>query len=64
MPDAPMHWGAEALWQQLLPLLPGLSVEVVERIPLEVEPHAANIHYLRTKQEKLGHLFSALNLPR
>ena len=31
MPDAPMHWGAEALWQQLLPLLPGLSVEVVER---------------------------------
>ena len=31
MNDAPMHWGAEALWQQLLPLLPGLSVEVVER---------------------------------
>jgi BirA family biotin operon repressor/biotin-[acetyl-CoA-carboxylase] ligase len=31
MPDAPMHWGAEALWQALLPLLPGLSVEVVER---------------------------------
>lgn len=32
MADAvPMHWGAEALWQQLLPLLPGLSVEVVER---------------------------------
>jgi BirA family biotin operon repressor/biotin-[acetyl-CoA-carboxylase] ligase len=26
-----MHWHAEALWQQLLPLLPGLSVEVVER---------------------------------
>lgn len=27
----PMQWGAEALWQQLLPELPGLSVEVVER---------------------------------
>ncbi len=27
----PMHWGAEQLWQQLLPELPGLSVEVVER---------------------------------
>lgn len=27
----PLHWNAEALWQQLLPLLPGLSVEVVER---------------------------------
>lgn len=27
-----LHWGAEALWQQLQPLLPGLSVEVVARI--------------------------------
>ncbi|MDQ2779283.1 MAG: biotin--[acetyl-CoA-carboxylase] ligase [Pseudomonadota bacterium] len=25
------HWGAEALWQQLEPLLPGLSIEVVAR---------------------------------
>jgi BirA family transcriptional regulator, biotin operon repressor / biotin---[acetyl-CoA-carboxylase] ligase len=38
IPDAtlpaasPQHWGAEALWQQLEPLLPGLSVEVVARI--------------------------------
>jgi len=31
MAATPLHWGAEALWQQLLPLLPGLSVEVVER---------------------------------
>jgi len=29
----PLHWGAEALWEQLVPLLPGLSVEVVARIP-------------------------------
>src|SRR5689334_17909974 len=28
----PLHWGAEALWEQLTPLLPGLSVEVVARI--------------------------------
>ncbi len=27
-----LHWGAEALWQQLEPLLPGLSVEVVARL--------------------------------
>lgn len=26
-----LHWGAEALWRQLSPLLPGLSVEVVAR---------------------------------
>src|SRR5437868_2888314 len=32
MPDRPMRWGAEALWEQLTPLLPGLSVEVVARI--------------------------------
>ncbi len=25
------HWGAESLWRELLPLLPGLSVEVVAR---------------------------------
>ena len=32
-PDAaPLHWGAEALWEQLSPRLPGLSVEVVARI--------------------------------
>lgn len=29
----PVRWNAEALWQQLLPLLPGLSVEVVARSP-------------------------------
>ncbi len=26
-----LHWGAETLWQQLEPLLPGLSVEVLAR---------------------------------
>jgi BirA family biotin operon repressor/biotin-[acetyl-CoA-carboxylase] ligase len=32
MPDQPLRWGAEALWEQLTPDLPGLSVEVVARI--------------------------------
>ncbi len=31
-PPPPLRWGAEALWEQLLPELPGLSVEVVARI--------------------------------
>lgn len=31
MTEVAQHWGIEALWQQLLPLLPGLSIEVVER---------------------------------
>ncbi len=32
------------------------------RVALEVQPHAGNINYLRTKKEKLGHLFSELKL--
>ena len=31
MPNSQTQWGAEALWQQLEPLLPGLSVEVLAR---------------------------------
>ena len=31
-PVQSVHWGAEALWQQLEPLLPGLSVEIVRTI--------------------------------
>jgi BirA family biotin operon repressor/biotin-[acetyl-CoA-carboxylase] ligase len=33
MAESPQHlaWGAEALWQQLQPLLPGISVEIVAR---------------------------------
>jgi 3,4-dihydroxy 2-butanone 4-phosphate synthase/GTP cyclohydrolase II len=34
----------------------------VRRVPLEVTPHAGNIEYLRTKREKLGHLFSKLKI--
>ena len=32
-PDATLAWGAQALWQQLVPLLPGLSVEVLRSSP-------------------------------
>jgi len=37
------------------------GVEVVERVALEVKPHSGNIAYLRTKQEKLGHLLTGLD---
>lgn len=36
------------------------GIEVVERVALEVAPHAGNIAYLRTKQAKLGHLLTGL----
>ena len=35
------------------------GIKVVERVPCEVEPHAASKRYLKTKKEKLGHLFSS-----
>ena len=34
----------------------GYGVEIIERVPLEVEPNANNVDYLRTKKEKMGHV--------
>ena len=36
--------------------LEGYGLQIVDRVPLHVLPNAENIHYLRTKQDKLGHL--------
>ena len=36
--------------------LEGFGLEIVERVPVSVPPTQENIAYLRTKQEKLGHL--------
>ena len=33
----------------------GYGVEIVDRVPLEIEPNANNLGYLRTKKEKMGH---------
>lgn len=40
--------------------LEGYGLSIVERVPLETRPTAMNIGYLRTKAEKLGHLFEHL----
>lgn len=34
----------------------GYGLEVVERVSLEIAPHEKNVHYLRTKKNKLGHM--------
>jgi 3,4-dihydroxy 2-butanone 4-phosphate synthase/GTP cyclohydrolase II len=34
----------------------GYGLKVVERVPIEIQPHAANVRYLKTKKKKLGHI--------
>ena len=36
--------------------LEGYGLQVVERVPLEIEPNEHNIRYLITKRDKMGHL--------
>jgi 3,4-dihydroxy 2-butanone 4-phosphate synthase/GTP cyclohydrolase II len=36
--------------------LEGYGLEIVERVPIEIEPNEENQKYLETKRDKLGHL--------
>jgi 3,4-dihydroxy 2-butanone 4-phosphate synthase/GTP cyclohydrolase II len=40
--------------------LSGYGLEIVERIPVEVEYSKENIRYMKTKKEKMGHLLTGL----
>ena len=40
--------------------LEGYGLQITERVPIEVEARRENISYLRTKKDKLGHLFRKL----
>jgi 3,4-dihydroxy 2-butanone 4-phosphate synthase/GTP cyclohydrolase II len=44
-----------------LEALRSAGIDVVERVPLEVEPHATARNYLRAKKEKLGHLIDSIS---
>jgi 3,4-dihydroxy 2-butanone 4-phosphate synthase/GTP cyclohydrolase II len=39
--------------------LEGYGLEIVERVPLESAPNPENLHYLKVKKEKLGHLLES-----
>ena len=36
----------------------GYGLKVVERVPIEIAPRAANVRYLRTKKNKMGHILN------
>jgi 3,4-dihydroxy 2-butanone 4-phosphate synthase/GTP cyclohydrolase II len=36
--------------------LEGYGIKIVERVPVEVQPHDRNIIYLQTKKKKMGHI--------
>jgi len=41
--------------------LEGYGLQVVERVPIEVNPKKDNVKYLRTKQKKLGHMIKNIS---
>lgn len=43
--------------------LEGYGLEVVEQVPIIVEPCATNLRYLKTKQDKMGHMYDIRALP-
>ena len=43
---------------QKVAALEAAGIKVTERVPCEVEPHAASERYLETKKKKMGHLFT------
>ena len=42
--------------------LDGYGLTIVDRVPLPIRPNAENLHYLRTKRDRMGHELGDLDL--
>lgn len=42
--------------------LEGFGLTIRERVPIEVEPQSHDIRYMRTKKEKMGHIFNYIHV--
>jgi 3,4-dihydroxy 2-butanone 4-phosphate synthase/GTP cyclohydrolase II len=36
--------------------LEGYGIEVIKRVPIEIDPNENNLNYMKTKKKKMGHL--------
>ena len=41
--------------------LEAYGLEIVDRVPIEIEPNETNVDYLRTKRDKMGHMLSIVD---